>query len=51
MEGTEERYLIPVILSIAVAVWFAKKNYENYMSFYLDKKYAKKYFLKIQCSP
>jgi len=46
MEGTEERYLIPVILSIAVAVWFAKKNYENYMSFYLDKKYAKKIFIR-----
>lgn len=46
MEGTEERYLIPVILSIAVAVWFAKKNYENYMNFYLDKDYAKKIFIR-----
>lgn len=46
MEGTEERTFVPVIFSIVAAIWFIKKNYENYMGFYLDKEYAKKIFFK-----
>ena len=45
MEGTEERRFIPVIVSVLVTVWFLKKSYNNYMSFYLDKRYSKKIFI------
>ena len=45
MEGTEERAFIPVIISAVVAIWFIKTTYNNYMSFYLDKRYGKKIFL------
>lgn len=45
MEGTEERAFIPVIISVVVAIWFIKTTYNNYMSFYLDKRYSKKIFI------
>lgn len=47
MEGAEKRSYIPITLSILVAVWFIKISYSNYMKFYLDKIYGKKYLLKI----
>lgn len=46
MEGTEENWYFPVILSIVIALWFIKNSYKNYMNFYLDKNYAKKVFTK-----
>lgn len=46
MEGAEDRSYIPVIVSALVALWFIKISYENYMNFYLDKKYAKNIFIK-----
>ena len=37
---------IPVIISILVMVWFVSTNYNNYTGFYLDKKYAKRIFIR-----
>lgn len=47
MEGTEKRSYIPIILSIVIAIWFIKISYSNYMKFYLDKSYGKKYLLEM----
>lgn len=44
MEGTTERWYIPVIFSIVVCIWFVKTSYKNYIGFYLDKKYANHIF-------
>lgn len=46
MVGAEESGIIPVIISIALAAWFVKINYKNYIRFYLDKGYAKKIFIR-----
>ena len=46
MEGTEENWYFPVIVSIVIALWFIKSSYNSYIDFYLDKDYAKNLFLK-----
>ncbi|MBE6052312.1 MAG: hypothetical protein E7212_00135 [Clostridium sartagoforme] len=46
MEGTEKTSFIPIIVSVLVIIWFLKTSYNNYMIFYLDKRYSKNIFIK-----
>jgi hypothetical protein len=46
MEGGTATGYIPVILSIIVFIRLITSSYENYIMFYLDKKYAKKIYTR-----